>query len=153
MLVLLTAVDLRRIIVCCVTRQYFFTIHFFASQRLSEGPACLYNYIHLLLSSFFLQIQLFRRSLSLSIKIINDQVLRDKKKEPAMVWSANFPRLPWQFTYILNNFRLSKLEERMNKNKPKRPEICWNQLSTLLCWKATLPAGLFLLIRTREFNQ
>ena len=39
--------------VCCVTRQYFFTIHFFASQRLSEGPACLYNYIHLLLSSFF----------------------------------------------------------------------------------------------------
>ena len=39
--------------VCCVTRQYFFTIHFFASQRLSEGPACLYNYICLLLSSFF----------------------------------------------------------------------------------------------------
>ena len=39
--------------VCCVTRQYFFTIHFFASQRLPEGPACLYNYIYLLLSSFF----------------------------------------------------------------------------------------------------
>ena len=38
--------------VCCVTRQYFFTIHFFASQRLSEGPACLYNYIYLLLSLF-----------------------------------------------------------------------------------------------------
>ena len=79
--------------VCCVTRQYLFRIHFFASQRLSGGPAYLYNYIYLLLSSFFLQIQVFRRSLSLSIKII-DQVLRDKKKEPAMFWSANFPPLP-----------------------------------------------------------
>ena len=53
-LVLLTAVDLRRSIMCCVTRQYFFRIHFFASQRLSGGPAYLYNYIYLLLfSSFF----------------------------------------------------------------------------------------------------
>ena len=92
-LVLLTTVDLR--ITCCVTRQYLFRIHFFASQRLSESPAYLYNYIYLLLSSFFFsQIQVFRRSLSLSIKIIYDQVLRDKKKEPAMFWSANFPRLP-----------------------------------------------------------
>ena len=39
--------------VCCVTRQYLFRIHFFASQRLSGGPAYLYNYIYLLLSSFF----------------------------------------------------------------------------------------------------
>ena len=52
-LVLLTAVDLRRSIMCCVTRQYLFRIHFFASQRLSGGPAHLYNYIYLLLSSFF----------------------------------------------------------------------------------------------------
>ena len=50
-LVLLTTVDLRRM--CCVTRQYLFRIHFFASQRLSESPAYLYNYIYLLLSSFF----------------------------------------------------------------------------------------------------
>ena len=92
-LVLLTTVDLRRM--CCVTRQYLFRIHFFASQRLSGGPAYLYNYIYLLLSSFFfLQMQVFRRYLSLSIKIIYDHVLRDKKKEPAMFWSANFPRLP-----------------------------------------------------------
>ena len=91
-LVLLTTVDLRRM--CCVTRQYLLRIHFFACQRLSESPAYLYNYIYLLLSSVFLQIQVFRRSLSLSIKIIYDQVLRDKKKEPAMFWSANFPRLP-----------------------------------------------------------
>ena len=68
--------------VCCVTRQYFFTIHFFASQRLPEGPACLYNYIYLLLSSFFFQIQVVRRSLSLSIKMIYNQVLRDKRKSP-----------------------------------------------------------------------
>ena len=45
--------------VCCVTRQYFFTIYFFASQRLSEGPTCLYNYIYLLLSSFFFKYKLF----------------------------------------------------------------------------------------------
>ena len=119
-LVLLTAVNLRRIIVCCVTRQHFFTIHFFASQRLSEGPSCFYNYIHLLLSSFVFT--------SPSIKLIYDQVLRDKKKEPAMFWSANFPCLPRQFTYILNNLRLSKLEERMNKNKPKR-NSCVDQKS------------------------
>ena len=56
-LVLLTAVDLRRSImsdyVCSVKRQYLFRIHFFASQRLSGGPAYLYNNIYLLLSSFF----------------------------------------------------------------------------------------------------
>ena len=101
--------------VCCMTRQYLFRIHFFASQRLSGGPGYLYNYIYLLLSSFFLQIQVFSRSLSLSIKIIYDHVLRDKKKEPAMFWSANFPRLPRQFTYILNNFRLSKREREWIK--------------------------------------
>ena len=56
------------------------------------------NYIYLLLSSFFVQMQVVRRSLLLSITIIYYQVLRDKKKEPAMFWSANFPRLPWQFT-------------------------------------------------------
>ena len=70
--------------VCCVTSQYFFRIHFFASKRLSECPAYLYNYINLLLSSFFVQMQVVRRSLSLSVKIIYYQVLRDKKKEPAM---------------------------------------------------------------------
>ena len=84
--------------VCCVTSQYLFRIHFFASKRLSECPAYLYNYIYLLLCSFFVQMQVVRRSLSLSITIIYDQVLRDKKKEPAMFWSANFPRLPRQFT-------------------------------------------------------
>ena len=84
--------------VWCVTSQYFFRIHFFASKGLSECPAYLYNYINLLLSSFFVQMQVVRRSLSLSVKIIYYQVLRDKKKEPAMFWSANFPRLPRQFT-------------------------------------------------------
>ena len=44
----------QRYYVCCVTRQYLFRIHFFASQRLSGGPANLYNYTYLLLSSFFL---------------------------------------------------------------------------------------------------
>ena len=84
---------------------------------LSECTTYLNNYIYLLLSSFFVQMQVVRRSLSLSIKIIYNQVLRDKKKEPAVFWSANFSRLPRQFKYILNNFRLSKLEERMEKKK------------------------------------
>ena len=79
--------------VCSVTSQYLFRIHFFASKRLSECPAYLYNYIYLLLCSFFVQMQVVRRSLSLSITIIYEQVLRDKKKEPAMFWSANFSPL------------------------------------------------------------
>ena len=60
------------------------------------------------------QMQVVRRSLSLSIKIINDQVLCDKKKEePAMFWSANSVPAPSPVIYInLKNFRLSKLEER-----------------------------------------
>ena len=59
------------------------------------------------------QMQVVRRSLSLSIKIINDQVLCDKKKEPAMFWSANSVPAPSPVIYInLNNFWLSKLEQR-----------------------------------------
>ena len=49
----------------------------------------------------------------------NHEVLRDKKKEPAVFWPANFPRLFRQ---------LSKLEERMKKNKPKR-NSCVDQKS------------------------
>ena len=71
--------------VCCVTSQYLFRIHFFASKRLSECPAYLYNYIYLLLSPFSFQMQFVRTSLSVSKY---DQVLRDKKKEPAIFWSA-----------------------------------------------------------------
>ena len=88
-LILLTAVDLIRrstpkYYACCVTRQCLFRIHFFAFQSLSDCPTYLHNYIYLLLSSVFVQMQLVRRSLSLSIKIIYNQVLRDKKKEPAV---------------------------------------------------------------------
>ena len=119
-LILLTVVDLIRrstpkYYACCMTRQCLFRIHLFAFQSLSDCPTYLYNYIYLLLSSVFVQMQKVRRSLSLSIKIIYDQVLRDKKKEPAVFWSANFPRLRRQFKYILNNFRLSKVEETMKK--------------------------------------
>ena len=95
-LVLLTAIDLRQ--TTCVTRQYFFTIHFFASQRLPEGPACLYNYIYLLLSSFFFS----NTSCSKISVTFNQDDLQPsitwQKKEPALFWSANFPRLPRQFT-------------------------------------------------------
>ena len=157
-LILLTAVDLIRrsthkYYACYVTRQCLFRIHFFALQSLSYCPTYLYNYIYLLLSSVFVQMQLVRRSLSLSIKIIYNQVLRDKKKEPAVFWSANFPRLRRQFKYILNNFRLSKLEETMKKKyKPKR-NSCVDQKSAEIKLKATLPEGPFHWIRTQEFDQ
>ena len=127
-LVLLTVVDLRRSIMCAAwpdnicLESTSLPPKGFQEVLLISITIFISSYLH-----FFLQIQVFRRSLSLSIKIM-DQVLRDKKKEPAMFWSANFPRLPRQFTYILNNFRLSKQEERMNKNKPKR-NSCVDQKS------------------------
>ena len=65
-LVLLTAVDQVNYHVCCVTRQYLFRIHLFASKSLSECPAYLYSNIYLLLSSFSFQMQFVRRSLSVS---------------------------------------------------------------------------------------
>ena len=106
--------------VCCVTRQYSFRIHFFACQRLSEGPAYLYNYLYLLLSSFVLTNTSFAKiSVTLDQDYLRPSITWQKEK-PAMFWCANFPRLSRQFTYIINNFQLSKLEERMNKNKPKR---------------------------------
>ena len=107
-LVLLTTVDLR--ITFCVTRQYLFRIHFFASQRLSESPAYLYNYIYLLLSSFFF---------SLDQDYLRPSITWQKERA-CNVLISEFPAPSRQFTYILNNFRLSKREERMNKNKPKR---------------------------------
>ena len=128
-LVLLTAVDLRRGIMCAAwpdnicLESTSLPPKGFQEVLLISITILISSYLH-----FFLQIRVFWRSLSLSIKIIYDHVLRDKKKEPAMFWSANFPRLPWQFTYILNNFRLSKQEEKMNKNKPKR-NSCIDQKS------------------------
>ena len=99
-LVLLTTVDLRRSIMCAAwpdnicLESTSLPPKGFQEVLLISITIFISSYLH-----FFLQIQVFRRSLSLSIKII-DQVLRDKKKEPAMFWSANFPRLPRQFTYI-----------------------------------------------------
>ena len=90
--------------ICCVTRQYFFTIYFFASQRLSEGPTCLYNYIYLLLSSFFFQIQVVRRSLLPSIKIIYNRVLRDKKKSPHCFDQRNPAPSPAIYINLLRQF-------------------------------------------------
>ena len=58
-LVLLTATDQANYYVCCMTRQYLFRIHFFGSQRLSECPTYLYNYIYLLQSSIFFKYKLF----------------------------------------------------------------------------------------------
>ena len=121
-LVLLTAVDLCRSIMCSVWPDNI------CLESTSLPPKGFQEvllisttiFISFYLNFFFLQIQVFWRSLTLSIKIIYDHVLRDKKKELAMFWSPNFPRLPQKFIYILNNFRLSKQEERMNKNKPKR---------------------------------
>ena len=58
-----------------------------------------------------------------------------------------------QFKYILNNFRLSKLEETMKKiYKPKRNSRV-DQKSAEIKLKATLPAGPFHWMRTQEFDQ
>ena len=109
-LVLLTAVDLRRSIMCAAWPD---NICLESTSLPPKGfQEVLLISITIFISSY---LQVFRRYLSLSIKIIYDHVLRDKKKEPAMFWSANFPRLPRQFTYILNNFRLSKREKEWIK--------------------------------------
>ena len=87
--------------VCCVTRQYFFTIHFFASQRLSEGPTCLYNYIYLLLSSFFFS-NTSCSKISVTLNQDNLQLrITWQKEEPALFWSANFPRLLVDTSYMI----------------------------------------------------
>ena len=104
--------------VCCVARQCLFRIHFFASQRLSEGPAYLYNYIYLLLSSFcfnkFFEDLCYSRSRLFTTKYYVT------KRKSLQCFDQRISRPSRQFTYILNNFRLSKREERKNKNKPKR---------------------------------
>ena len=94
-LVVLTAVDPRRSIVCCVTRQYLFRIHFFASQRLSESPAYLYNYIYLLLSSFFFTHTSFSK---ISVTLDQDYLrpsITWQKERACNVLISEFPaRLP-----------------------------------------------------------
>ena len=97
-LVLLTAVDLRQTIMYAAWPDNI------SLQSTSLPPKgfqrVLLVSITIFISSYpyFFQTQVVRRSLSLSIKMIYNQVLRDKKKEPALFWSANFPRLPRQFT-------------------------------------------------------
>ena len=128
-LVLLTAVDLRRIIVCCVTRQHFFTlitIHFFASQRLSEGPACLYNYIHLLLSSFLYKYKFFEDLCHSRSRLFTTMYYVTIRKSLQCFDQRISRAFPGNLHIF--NFRLSKQEERMNKNKPKR-NSCADQKS------------------------
>ena len=112
-LVLLNALNLRRSIMCAA---WLDNVCLESTSLSPKGfqKVLLISSTIFIISSYLHFSEVFRRSLSLSIKIIYDQVLRDKKKEPAMFWSANFQCLPRQFTYILNNFRLSGLEERMN---------------------------------------
>ena len=100
-LVLLTAVDLRQTIMYAAWPDNI------SLQSTSLPPKGFQRVplvsITIFISSslhFFFQIQVVRRSLSLLIKMIYKNVLRDKKKEPALFWSANFPRLPRHLTYI-----------------------------------------------------
>ena len=73
-----------------------------------------------LLSAFFKY--KFFEVLSLSITIYTPKYYVTKK-EPAMFCSANFPRLPRKFHWIiLNNFRLSRQEETINKNKQNKTQ-------------------------------
>ena len=97
-LVLLTAVDLRQTIMYAAwpdnisLQSTSLPPKGFQRVPLVSITIFISSYLH-----FFSQIQVVRRSLSLSIKMIYHHVLRNKKKEPALFWSANFPRLPRQF--------------------------------------------------------
>ena len=123
--------------VCCVTRQYLFRIHFFASQRLSEGPACLYNYICLLHVHFF-----FSNTSCSKISVTLDQddlpaSITWQKERARTVLISEFPApSPAINTNLLRQFRLSKLEERMNKNKQHKVGRRKDPISTTitLCW-------------------
>ena len=86
--------------------------------RLSDWPTYLYHYICLFLSAFFGKYKLFETlSLDHSQSILRPSIMWPKK-EPTMFCSANFPRLPRN----LNNFRLSRVEERMNFKKQNIPK-------------------------------
>ena len=88
--------------------------------RLSEWPSYLHDlfvssYLHFFKYKFF-------EVLSLSITIYTPKYYVTKK-EPAMFCSANFPRLPRKFHWIiLNNFRLSRQEETIKKNKQNKTQ-------------------------------
>ena len=113
--------------VCCVTRQYLFRIHFFASQRLSGGPAYLYNYIYLLLPSFFFYKYKFFEDLCHSRSRLFTTMYYVTIRKSLQCFDQRISRAFPGNLHIFN-FRLSKQEERMNKNKPKR-NSCADQKS------------------------
>ena len=112
---------------CCLTRQYLFRVHFFASQRLSEGPAYLYNYIYLLLPSFFFYKYKFFEDLCHSRSRLFTTKYYVTKRKSLQCFDQRISRAFPGNLHIFN-FRLSKQEERVNKNKPKR-NSCADQKS------------------------
>ena len=99
-LVLLTAVDLRQTIMYAAWPDNI------SLQSTSLPPkgfqrvllVSILNYIYLLLSSFFFSnTSCSKISVTLNQDDLQPSIMW-QKKEPALFWSANFPRLPRQFT-------------------------------------------------------
>ena len=93
MLILLTAVDL----ICRSTPNYH-ALHAawldnLCLESTSLPSKAFQNFLLISITnlSFFVQMQVVRRSLSLSIKIIYNQVLRDRKERACTVLTSEFP--------------------------------------------------------------
>jgi len=92
----------------------------FKSSSLPPRKAFRMAYLSLWLIRFLLSA--FFEVLSLSITI-STRKYYVTIKEPAMFCSANFPRLPRKFHWLIpNNFRLSRQEETINGNKQNKTQ-------------------------------
>ena len=88
--------------------------------RLSEWPSYLhdlfvFSYLH------FFKIQVFQSSITLD-QHLYAQVLRDKKKSLQCFVQRISRAYPGNFIVILNNFRLPRQEETINKNKQNKTQ-------------------------------
>ena len=124
-LVLLTAVDLRQTIMYAAWPDNISlqstSLPPKGFQKVLLVPITIFisSYLH-----FFYKYKLFEDLCHSQSRLFTTKYYMTKRKSLQCFGQ----RISRQFTYILNNFRLSKLEERMNKNKPKR-NSCVDQKS------------------------
>ena len=117
---MVVSVDLRLTNVCCVTRQYLFQILFFASKEGSQNgllismtylspPICIF--LNTSFSKFY-----HSRS-----PFIRPSITWQKKSLQCFVQRIS-RAYPGNFIVILNNFRLPRQEETINKNKQNKTQ-------------------------------
>ena len=103
-----------------MTRQYLFQILFFAPKEgLQNGLLISMTYLFSPICIFFKY--KFFRVLSLSINIYTPKYYVTKKRACNVLFSE-FPAYPGNFIVILNNFRLPRQEETINKNKQNKTQ-------------------------------